>query len=67
MLRIFRMSLKRGPLDRLPPGGGEPEIEQICPLDALFDTPEDIPARYRDGKRYPTVDGYTFQEDADAL
>ncbi len=67
VMRIFRMSLKRGRLDRSLPGGGELEIEKIYPLDAIFDTPEDIPAKYRDDKRYRAVDGYTIQEVADTL
>lgn len=67
VMRIFRMSLKRGKLDRSLPGGGEMEIEKIYPLDATFDTPEDVPARLRDDKRYRAVDGYTIQEVADAM
>ena len=67
VLRIFRMSLKRGRLDRSLPGGGELEIEKIYPLDAVFDVPDDVPPQVREDKRYRAVDGYTIQEVADAL
>ncbi len=67
VLRIFRTNLKRGRLDRSLPGGGELEIERIYPLDALFDTPEDVPAHYREDKRYRAVAEYSVQEVADAL
>ncbi|HEX6200708.1 MAG TPA: NADH-specific enoyl-ACP reductase, partial [Thermoanaerobaculia bacterium] len=46
-LNIFRKLLERGKLDRSLPGGGELEIEGIYPLDALFDTEEDIPSEVR--------------------
>lgn len=67
VMRIFRMSLKRGKLDRALPGGGTLEIEKIYPIDAVFDTPGDVPEEIRVDKRYRAVSGYTIQEVADAL
>ncbi|MDH5758584.1 MAG: enoyl-[acyl-carrier-protein] reductase [Gemmatimonadota bacterium] len=65
--RIFTKSLERGKLDMTRPGGGEIEIEKIYPLDAVFDTPEDVPEAVRNDKRYVEVSGYTIQEVADAM
>ena len=42
MLRIFTRSLERGKLDLRLPGGSEIEFEKIYPMDAVFDTPEDV-------------------------
>lgn len=67
VLSIFQRSLERGKLDRALPGGGELEIERIYPLDAAFDTPEDVPVEVREDRRYREVAGYTVQEVADAL
>lgn len=65
MLRIFSKSLERGRVDLSLPGGGEIELEKIYPLDAMFDTPEDVPAEIREDKRYAELTGYTIQEVAD--
>ena len=43
------------------------QFERIYPLDALFDTPEDVPADIRQDKRYVDLTGYTIQEVADAM
>lgn len=66
-LRIFTMSLERGKLDRSLPGGGELELEEIYPLDALYDTPEDVPDEVRSQKRYKDLTGFTIQGVADQL
>lgn len=66
-LRILRMSLERGKLDRSLPGGGEMEIEKIYPLDALYDTPDDVPEEVREEKRYRDLSGFTIQGVAEAL
>lgn len=66
-MRIFTKSLERGKLDRSLPGGGEIEFEKIYPLDAVFDTPEDVPPEVADDKRYRDLTGYTIQEVADAV
>lgn len=65
--RIFTKSLERGKLDLSLPGGGEIELEKIYPMDAVFDTPEDVPEHIRENKRYRDLSGYTIQEVADGL
>ncbi len=61
-LRIFTRSLERGKLDRSLPDGGEIAFERVYPLDALFDTPEDVPDDVRSEKRYADLDhDYTIQ------
>ena len=42
-LKIFTKSLERGKLDMSLPGGGEIVLEKIYPLDAVFDTQDDVP------------------------
>ena len=66
-MRIFTKSLERGKHDISLPGGGEIEFERIYPLDAVFDTPEDVPDDVRQDKRYVNLEGYTIQGVADAL
>jgi len=66
-LRIFEMSLERGKLDRSLPGGGEIDFEAIYPLDAVYDTPDDVPDEVREQKRYADLDHFTIQETADRL
>lgn len=67
VLKIFTMSLERGKLDMSLPGGGEIELEKIYPLDAVFDTPDDVPEEKREERRYRDLSGYTIQEVADGL
>jgi enoyl-[acyl-carrier protein] reductase I len=67
VLKIFTKSLERGKLDVGLPGGGEIELERIYPLDAVFDTPADVPEDIRSDKRYVELTGYTIQEVADQL
>jgi len=67
MLRIFTKSLERGRADLSLPDGGRIEIERIYPLDALFDTPADVPDETREDKRYANLTGYTIQEVADLM
>ncbi len=66
-LRIFTKSLERGKLDMSTPDGGSIELEKIYPLDAVFDTPDDVPDEVRNDKRYVELSGYTIQEVADQL
>ena len=66
-MRIFTKSLERGKLDLALPGGGEIELERIYPLDAVFDTPDDVPEDVRTDKRYIELEGYTIQGVADRL
>ena len=67
MLKIFIKSMERGKFDLSLPGGGEIEFEKIHPMDAVFDTPEDVPEEIREDKRYRDLSGYTIQEVADSL
>ncbi len=67
MLNIFIKSMERGKFDLSLPGGGEIEFEKIHPMDAVFDTPEDVPKEIREDKRYRNLTGYTIQEVADSL
>lgn len=67
LLNIFQKSLERGKLDLALPGGGEVKIERIYPLDAVYDTPADVPAEIAADKRYKDVPGFTLQGAADAL
>jgi len=66
-MRIFTKSLERGKLDMSLPGGGTIELEKIYPLDAVFDTPGDVPEDIRSDKRYVELTGYTIQGVADQL
>lgn len=67
VLKIFTKSLERGKLDMSRPGGGEIEIEKIYPMDAMYDTPDDVPEEIRQDKRYVELSGYTIQEVADQM
>ncbi|MGB5812616.1 MAG: enoyl-[acyl-carrier-protein] reductase [Polyangiales bacterium] len=53
-LGIFETLLRRGKLDAslALPGGGQLEFERIYPLDAEYDTLEDVPAEVLEQKRY---------------
>lgn len=66
-MRIFTKSLERGKLDMSLPSGGEIELEQIYPLDAVFDRDEDVPEDVRQDKRYVELSGYSIQGVADRL
>merc|ERR1719149_344864 len=37
-------------------------IAKVYPLDAVFDTPEDVPEDVKNNKRYNGLDGYTISE-----
>ena len=66
-LRIFTKSLERGKLDRALPGGGEIELERIYPLDAVYDTMDQVPEEVRQDKRYAELEGFTIQDVADRV
>merc|ERR1712106_389947 len=42
--------------------GAKMEIQKIYPLDAVFDTPEDVPEEIQNNKRYSGVGPFTIQE-----
>lgn len=64
MLKIFTTALEAGKFDesRKLSDGSLMKIEKIYPLDAMFDTPEDVPADILENKRYKDVGGYTVSE-----
>lgn len=40
---------------------------QIYPLDAVYDTPDDVPEAVKTNKRYANVAGYTIKEVAEQV
>ncbi|GMV80659.1 MAG: enoyl-ACP reductase [Planctomycetota bacterium] len=66
VLGLFSKSLERDKLDLELPGGGRMKIEKVYPLDAAFDTPEDVPPEIRDDKRYKELSNYSISEVAAA-
>ena len=69
VLKIFQMGLKKGSFDddSILSDGSKMVIEKIYPLDAVFDTPEDVPDDIKDNKRYAGLDGFTISEVAAAV
>jgi len=69
VLKIFEKGLKKGSFDADSElsDGSKMVIEKIYPLDAVFDTPEDVPEEIKTNKRYAGLDGYTIQEVAKAV
>jgi len=69
VLKIFQMGLKKGQFDEdsTLSDGSKMSIEKIYPLDAVFDTPEDVPEEILNNKRYAGLDGYTISEVAKAV
>lgn len=69
LLKIFTQSLQQGKFNeslRLS-DGTLMEIKKIYPLDAAFDTPQDVPTEVAENKRYKDVGGYTISEVAEAI
>jgi len=66
-LRIFTMSLERDKLDRSLSDGSEFEIEKIYPMDAVYDTDDQVPDELREQKRYRDLEGYSIQGVADRM
>lgn len=66
-LGIFTRLLEKGRVDYSLPGGGEWEIAGIYPLDAVFDTDEDVPDEVREQKRYKGLEHFSIQGVADRL
>ncbi len=67
VLRIFNRLRERERLDFSLEGGGSWEIAKVYPLDALFDTDDDVPAELSDDKRYRGLSGFSIQGVADAM
>lgn len=64
MMKIFLTALESGKFDesRKLSDGSMMQIAKIYPLDASFDTQDDVPADIRENKRYKDVPGYTISE-----
>lgn len=69
MLNIFTTALSLGKFDlsRRHPDGTMLEFAAIYPLDAAFDTMDDVPSEVRDNKRYKDVASYTISELAERV
>lgn len=69
MMKIFTTALQNGKFDesRKLSDGSLLTFAKIYPLDAAFDTPEDVPAEIKENKRYKEFNGYTVSEVATAV
>ncbi|KAF9587250.1 hypothetical protein IFM89_039531 [Coptis chinensis] len=68
-LNIFESSLRRGKFDasRVLPDGSLMEITKVYPLDAVYDTLEDVPEDVKANKRYAGSSKWTVQEVAESV
>ncbi|XP_071735867.1 enoyl-[acyl-carrier-protein] reductase [NADH], chloroplastic-like [Rutidosis leptorrhynchoides] len=68
-LNIFETSLRRGKFDesRVLPDGSLMEITKVYPLDAVYDTPEDVPEDVKTNKRYAGCSKWTVKEVAESV
>jgi len=69
VLGIFEKSLKAGKFDEdmMLEDGSKFSIEKIYPLDAVFDTRDDVPEDVMSNKRYAGLSGFTIEECAAAV
>jgi enoyl-[acyl-carrier protein] reductase I len=69
VLKIFEKSLSSGKFDEdmIHPDGSKMTIDKIYPLDAVFDTPDDVPDETKENKRYAGLGGYTITEVAEQV
>lgn len=69
ILKIFTSSLQAGKFDasRKLSDGSLMQFAKVYPLDASFDTLEDVPEEIRENKRYKDVGGYTVSDVAAAV
>lgn len=69
MMKIFTTGLETGKFDksRELSDGSLMQITKIYPLDAAFDTIEDVPQEIRENKRYKDASGYTISEVVEAV
>ncbi|XP_047325414.1 enoyl-[acyl-carrier-protein] reductase [NADH], chloroplastic-like [Impatiens glandulifera] len=68
-LNIFETSFRRGKFDesRVLPDGSLMEITKVYPLDAVFDTLDDVPEDIKTNKRYAGSSKWTVQEVAESV
>lgn len=64
IVKIFTMSWKNGKFDesRKLSNGKLMEYAKLYPIDASFDTPDDVPNDIKSNKRYAGLEGYTISE-----
>lgn len=69
LMKIFMTSLEKGKFDesRKLSDGTLMQIAKVYPLDASFDSPDDVPEEIKENKRYKDADGYTIEEVAKAI
>ncbi|KAG5252789.1 hypothetical protein OIU76_021354 [Salix suchowensis] len=63
-LNIFESSLRRGKFDesRVLPDGSLMEITKVYPMDAVYDSPDDVPEDVKSNKRYAGSSKWTVKE-----
>ncbi|KAJ9563638.1 hypothetical protein OSB04_008798 [Centaurea solstitialis] len=68
-LNIFETSLQRGKFDesRVLPDGSLMNISKVYPLDAVYDTPEDVPQDVKLSRRYGGSSKWTIKEVAESV
>lgn len=68
-LNIFETSLRRGKFDesRILPDGSLMEITKVYPLDAVYDSLEDVPEDIKNNKRYSGSSNWTVKEVAESV
>lgn len=64
ILKIFTTSFENGKFDesRKLSDGSLMEIEKVYPIDASFDTMEDVPEEIKENKRYQGISSYTISD-----
>jgi enoyl-[acyl-carrier protein] reductase I len=64
IVNIFQTSWKKGSFDesRKLSNGKMMEYLKLYPIDAAFDTPDDVPEETKENKRYKAFDNYTVSE-----
>lgn len=69
IVKIFTQSWKLGKFDesRKLKNGKLLECTKVYPIDAVFDTMDDVPQEIRENKRYADLKGYTVSEVADQV
>lgn len=69
VLQIFTSALSLGKFDasRALSDGSLLSFAKVYPLDAVYDTPEQVPQEVRENKRYKDVEGFTISEVAKAV
>lgn len=67
LYKIFSLLLKNRKLDLTLSDGSEMNIAKIYPIDASFDTREDIPQEVLENKRYKAYDNFAIKEVCDLV